>query len=619
MSGFFGIFNRNSRTVEKKTVTTMLEAMSYWEPDEKSTWINGPVALGHTMLWNTPESKYEHLPLEKDIYVLTMDARIDNREELIEELELPDRPLEETGDSEFILAAYVKWGEDCTKHLLGDFAFAIWDERKKEIFCARDHIGIKSFYYYIDDSTFIFSNDIRVLFANKNIPKTIDDCKVYHYLIEAYNPSLTFFKTIKKLDSAATFKVGMNNYKKLIYWKAENSAKIELASIEDYANKLRELLESAVSVRTRSTFPVASHLSGGLDSSTIAVLSHRELKKNNKQLYTYNWTYHDGTDYYEWNNSHKIAISEGIEHTDIKLDEHIIRNFYLTKNIIFNDMEFMIYEDVVRKKANKQNVKTILSGWGGDELITNHGGGYYTEVFWKVNPFYAIYKLYKEETGSTRRFLRLLKMCYQLFVRPIYKKFGKQDTHNYENLYCTQSNFNHCKALKSTNHKPIASFSSRNRKLDMFNSGHIVNRIESWTSASFEDRMEYRYPLLDKRLIEFALGIPSELYRMNGYGRYLFRYSIKGILSDEFRWNTVKSEPKRVAILLEVMFSAQLKIIKESYSEDCAKNIFIDFSKLYDLAIETQKIWKEQTLYWKANKVFLIHHSLMIYKLKVVQ
>lgn len=138
MSGIFGIFNRNGNAVDKQIVETMLEATSYWEPDESGTWINGPVVLGHTMLWNTPESKYEHLPLEKDVLVLTMDARIDNREELARDLELPNRPLEEVGDSEFILAAYVKWGEACPKYLVGDFAFAIWDEKKTAtVLCSR--------------------------------------------------------------------------------------------------------------------------------------------------------------------------------------------------------------------------------------------------------------------------------------------------------------------------------------------------------------------------------------------------------------------------------------------------------------------------------------------------
>ena len=146
MSGIFGIFNRNSKAVDKQIVETMLDATS-WSPDERGTWIDGPVAVGHTMLWNTPESKYEHLPLENSSYVLTMDARIDNRDELLEQLELPDRHMLEVGDSEFILAAYRKWGEECPKYLLGDFTFSIWDEEKQQLFCERDHICVKPLYY----------------------------------------------------------------------------------------------------------------------------------------------------------------------------------------------------------------------------------------------------------------------------------------------------------------------------------------------------------------------------------------------------------------------------------------------------------------------------------------
>jgi len=145
MSGFFGIFNRNRKPVERTMAEKMLEKMSEWEPDESDLWIDGSMALGHAMLWNTPESKYEHLPLQKYAYILTMDARIDNRDELAKELDLPDCPMSEIGDSEFILAAYQKWGEECPKHLLGDFTFVIWDTKKQQLFCARDPLGIKLF------------------------------------------------------------------------------------------------------------------------------------------------------------------------------------------------------------------------------------------------------------------------------------------------------------------------------------------------------------------------------------------------------------------------------------------------------------------------------------------
>ena len=182
MSGIFGIFNRKGKSIEKNTVNTMLDAMSYWNPDDSGTWIDGPAALGHTMLWNTPESTLENLPNKQNSHIITMDARLDNRQELAEKLEIVDRPINQITDSDFILSAYDKWGESCPKYLLGDFAFAIWDEKKQQMFCARDHIGIKPFYYHLDDELFLFANDIKGILSYPDILKSYNDQKEFYIL-----------------------------------------------------------------------------------------------------------------------------------------------------------------------------------------------------------------------------------------------------------------------------------------------------------------------------------------------------------------------------------------------------------------------------------------------------
>lgn len=621
MSGIFGVFNRNGRSVEKETVNTMLNAMSYWNPDERDVWTSDSIALGHTMLWNTQESKYEHLPLEKDYYVLTMDARIDNRDELMKTLELPDLSMEKIGDSEFILAAYHKWGSECPKYLLGDFVFAIWDEQKKEIFCARDHVGIKSFYYFIDENIFIFSNDIRGIIVHNDVSQTIDDLKILYYLSDEYHPSLTFFKSIAKLEPASTLTVNLENYEKSIYWKAENSPIIKLATIDEYANKLNELIEKSVMARTRSMYPIASHLSGGLDSSTIAILANRNLKTNNKKLYTYNWVpspkFTDKLDYYEWNNSHKIAKIEDIQHVYVELNDDIASNLYLNKNIVTDDTECIEYEKIVREKAKKHNIRTMLSGWGGDELITYNGRVFYTELFWKKNPIYALYKLYKEESGNERHFLRFFKLCYRQFLTPIIKKFKKESYLNEEYFNFLNPNFLPLAKNNRITKKSLAEFSTRENQLSLFHLGHIVNRIESWTSSSFVDKIEYRYPLLDKRIIEFALGIPSELYRMHGYGRYLFRYTVKGILPDEIRWNNVKSESHRVDLLLEITLLAKVKLMNTMKSNGEGSK-YVNFDKLQNVIFDTQLKWEEKTTREKVETLELIHKLTMIYNIKMV-
>ncbi len=273
-------------------------------------------------------------------------------------------------------------------------------------------------------------------------------------------------------------------------------------------------------------YPIASHLSGGLDSSTIAVWQMRNLQNNNRKLYTYNWVPSpkmiDNMDYYEWNNSRKIAEIENMHHVYVELNENIASDLYLSKNIITDDTECIEYEKIVRKKAKTHNVRTMLSGWGGDELITYNARAFYTELFWKKNPIYALYKLYKEEQGEKQKNLRFLKLCYSQFLRPVFNLLSRKNFPEEQCYYYIKPNFLHFAKSNHITKKYLPQFSTRNNQLGLFKLGHLVNRIESWSSSSFADRIEYSYPLLDKRIVEFALGIPPELYRMNGYGEISF-------------------------------------------------------------------------------------------------
>ena len=127
--------------------------------------LGGTIGLGHRMLWTTPGSLNEKLPLSNasgDL-IITADARIDNRDELIEALDLNGRLRQTITDSELILAAFERWGEGCPERLLGDFSFAIWDRQKNRLFCARDHMGVKPFYYYLSNKVIVFASEIKAL------------------------------------------------------------------------------------------------------------------------------------------------------------------------------------------------------------------------------------------------------------------------------------------------------------------------------------------------------------------------------------------------------------------------------------------------------------------------
>jgi asparagine synthase (glutamine-hydrolysing) len=601
MSGIFGIFNRNGKPVEEKIVDTMLDAMSYWDPDERNTYIDGPVALGHTMLWNTPESKYEHLPLNKDVYILTMDARIDNRAKLIKELELPNRLLEEIGDSEFILAAYQKWGEESPKHLLGDFSFVIWDEKKQQLFCARDHIGIKPFYYYLDNEKFIFSNNIQGIISHPKVVKKFDDKAVAIYLREGQlmDSDLTFFESVYQLHPATTLVVSAEDVKRNTYWKIEDSPPVNYNSIEEYSDKLRELLEDAVHARIRSCYTVASHLSGGLDSSSIAVLAARYLASEEKLLYTYNWIPLPETgedpDYWEWKNSKKIADLENINHCNLNMNVCDIADIYESIDISGNDTITFWYEHLVQKAAKKHNVRTMLSGCGGDVLISYNGYMYIAGLFWKGKIKRVLSLLYADVSKTRYPWLNLIRKFYRQVIVPI---LPEQLNCIINNFYCTpknpliyvHQNFRDLFKKFKFNKKVLNTIGVHEDQLSSYSYGHIQTRVDSWNASGFSNSIEYCYPLLDKRIVEFALGVPDELYRYKGKGRYLFQQAVQGIIPDEIRLSNTKYEPKRVNIFYNLLYRTQKNWInnikkhnKHSTSEYINLNQFLKEMEMFNI------------------------------------
>ncbi len=583
MSGFFGIFNRNENPFDKNIADDMLESISYWDPDERDLWIDGPVVLGHTMLWNTPESKYEHLPLqkEKDTYALTMDARIDNRDELAKELRLPNRPINEIGDSEFILAAYQKWGEECPKHLLGDFAFAIWDKKKEQLFCARDHIGIKSLYYYIDSNMFVFSNDIYGILSHPNVSKDFDEKSIAIFLTgePVRSKRTTFFEKIKKLPAAKTLTVSISNFKENSYWDIKKCPSIYYDTYEEYVNKLKELYESTVEVRLRSNYPIASHLSGGIDCSSIAVSAAQKLKKKHQKLYAFNWINipknDDEYEYEAWNFSRRIADNEeNIIHEEFSIDPYFMVKQYKEHNILTKGTMYYWWEYYVQNSVKDIGARTLLSGWGGDELISDNGYSYISGLFRQGKIVKAFKYLHDEKKSLRYSWTKFIKRTVrEIFPFTIIQYFKTVIHHQNIKVKYIKKEF--VRSFNGYNNKGYPNvYGVRKNKLASYNYGHLQHRIESWDLSTFSNKIEYRYPLLDKRIVEFAMGIPEEIfYPKEGKSRHLFKNAVSDLLPYDIVWFEKPHEIK-VNKTMRNYYYESLKIVQKKFkNEDC---------KLYD-------------------------------------
>src|SRR5271168_2055054 len=222
MSGIVGIVNLDGAPVEHLLLKEMTDRLALRGPDAQNIWLEGNAGFGHTMLRTTVESEREHQPFSLDGQVwITADARIDDRENLVAKLKSKGQEVASAApDAELILHAYHAWGEHCVEHLLGDFAFAVWDGPRRRVFCARDHLGIKPFYYSQTGQTFVFSNTLNCLRRHPYVSSKLNELAVADFLLFEVNqdPATTIYSDIQRIAPAHSLTVSKDDWVSRRYW-----------------------------------------------------------------------------------------------------------------------------------------------------------------------------------------------------------------------------------------------------------------------------------------------------------------------------------------------------------------------------------------------------------------
>ena len=278
MSGFVGILNLDGAPVDGSVLGDMTRFLAFRGPDGQSTQILGTVGLGHALLNLTDDSaEHQAQPFTLDgRYWIVSDARIDGREDLIAELK--SRGEEDldpnAADVEMILRAYRVWEEDCPAHLLGDFAFGIWDASRRQLFCARDHLGVKPLYYAASDRHVVFSNTLDCARLHPAVSGTLNDAAIAEFLLFGLNGDIetTSFRDISRLPAAHSITWSRTPARCRRYWTLPIEEPIHFNRAEEYTHRFKELLRTAVSDRLR-TRRVAVLMSGGVDSPTLAAVA----------------------------------------------------------------------------------------------------------------------------------------------------------------------------------------------------------------------------------------------------------------------------------------------------------------------------------------------------------
>jgi asparagine synthase (glutamine-hydrolysing) len=286
VSGIVGILNLDGAPVDRRALARMVEFLAFRGPDGEHIWIDGPVGLGHTLLKTTNESDREQQPfmLDSKFYAVA-DARIDARLDLVAELKAKGHnvPLD-SPDVALIARSYAVWQDDCVEHLLGDFAFAIWDAPRRRLFCARDHMGVKSFFYASVGACVVFSNTLDSIRQHPAVSDRLNELACADFLMFGLNNdnATTTFAEIDRIPPAHSAVFSQQGSQLRRYWTLPVDEPIYYRRRDDYVDCFRELLQAAVDDRLR-TRRVGVLMSGGLDSTTLACLASTRLRENSCQ------------------------------------------------------------------------------------------------------------------------------------------------------------------------------------------------------------------------------------------------------------------------------------------------------------------------------------------------
>jgi len=566
VSGIVGIYYPDGQPVDHTNVERMMASLAHRGPDGAGVWRDGPIGLGHRMLWTTPESLQETLPLvsKTGTLVLTADARIDNRDELIGTLGLDDRPPGEISDSELILAAYEKWGVSCPERLLGDFAFAIWDGRSRKLFCARDPMGVRSFYYYHARRIFAFASEIKALFCLSDIPHRLNEVRVADYLVRIFeDQAITFYQGIFRLPAAHSLIVSRETIQIQPYWVHDPWREVRLPSDEEYAEAFREIFTEAVRCRLRSAFPVGATLSGGLDSSSIVCTARQVLAgEGNQRLHTFSAIFpglltEDLPKIDERSYVKTVLAMGGLEPHYVHADR--LSPLAELDRVLWHEDEPVLAPNLymhwaLYSAAYQQGIRVFLDGIDGDTTVS-HGLDLLTDLArtgrWKT--------LVTEATALARKspssFFTPRRVIWQFGLRPLIPKSAMQlwwvlRRRLTQPIWTVNTAINpvfarrvglaeRAQALLVNSSTPART--AREAHWQSLTSALIPYVLELADKAATAFSLEARYPFFDRRLMEFCLSLPPEQKLHQGWTRFVMRRAMAGILPHEVQWRISKA------------------------------------------------------------------------------
>lgn len=534
MSGIFGIVNFDGKPVDKEAINKILSLMNAGSNDYSGKLILENACFGQSTFWTTSESKADRQPITSrdGSLVLVADARIDNRDELAHELDIEKSGSVAT-DAELILLAFSKWKDRCIDHLIGDYSFSIYNKITRELFFARDHLGFRPLYYLQTGNTFAFCSIIQPLLELDLVSREPDSESFdYSLLFDAIPKNRTYYKHIFRFVGGTLSWLRNNRLTSSRYWKPEQRELRKNIDFNDAADEFLEIFEKAVRARLRSSYPVSFELSGGLDSSSVALIANKLRPEQDLLPLSLRFGTMQCDEGQYINEVLKKLNRPAIEVRADELDysnTYTLRWFYQDRLDWPADL-FFIPHLVLAATASDAGTRVLLTGQGGDEVMQGSRWVYH-DYLQKLN----LARLFEELSHSSSKKYDLL----QYIIKP-------QLPATLINVARLLKNVRYNKDMKRA--LGIKREMADNLKFDddgycckaAWDTVRMLNNPEAalWRDSNPYNlysklNIEVRHPFFDVRLIDLRLSLPASYFYRNGEFKYLLRKAMKNILPEK--------------------------------------------------------------------------------------
>lgn len=549
MCGITGFINHQNIDDKNAFLTPMMEAIRHRGPDGEGRFIDEHVALGHLRLAIIDIDNGSQPFISNDgRFVAIYNGEIYNYLELRQRLIAKGYKLKTYSDTEVLLYTFIDMGKEIVNIINGMFAFAIYDKETKKTFFARDHFGIKPLYYYSDQNNLVFASEIKSILKHPSVTNQPDYDSIYEYLtFQFVLKDKTLFSNIQKLEPGHYMEVdGAGNIiEETEYWNAQYNVNTS-KNKDEFTDELLLLIENSLSIQVRSDVPVGAYLSGGIDSSTIAVMA---AKNYYGELKTFTGGFKDSGPYDESSYAQLVSKSINGDHHEIfpNADDFVDNISKLVYHMDEPGGGPGLFPQYMVSKLASEHVKVVLGGQGGDEIF----GGYtrYAVAYLEQCLKGAIFETQEEgqhvvtlssiieNLPSLRQYVPMIK---GQFSAGLFDEMDKRYYHIvdrspnlhkiYKGDFLTKRNeeriFNNFSSV--FNAADTSSFFNKMTYFDMKTLLPTLLQVEDRMSMAVS--LESRVPLLDKRIVELATSMPPTMKFSGGKTKHMLIESVKNIL-----------------------------------------------------------------------------------------